>query len=106
MGYNARNDEIHHSIVLIFFAMLAGTAIASARDIEVRCPSEGLFDAPARVAGDIPNPAAGWQTFLEGKPRKVELSAPPREDVTWGAPRSAAFRAALFQRFRTAGRFV
>ena len=94
MGYNTRNDEIHDNAVRIkrdwtliiamtLFTLLADVAAASARDIEVRCPSEGLFDAPPLIAGDIPNPAAGWQTFLEGKPHKVELSPPHTRDGFW-----------------------
>ena len=62
---------------------MAGCAVASAEDIKVRCPSEGLFDAPPLKAGELPNPAVGWQTFLKGKPRKVELSEPPRKDGFW-----------------------
>jgi hypothetical protein len=82
MGYNARNDEIRDKVVGVIFALLAGVAVASAEDIKVRCPSEGSFDAPLEIAG-IPNPAAGWQTFLEGKPRKIDLSAPPGKDGFW-----------------------
>jgi hypothetical protein len=48
----------------------------------VRCPVEGLFDAPREI-GDTPNPAAGWQLFLEGKPRKVELQPPAGPQGTW-----------------------
>jgi surface antigen len=70
------------TLLVAFFAVLATAGVASAQDIKVRCPSEGLFDA-AREIGDRPNPAAGWQLFLEGKPRKIELQPPTGPQGTW-----------------------
>jgi hypothetical protein len=49
---------------------------------DLRCPSEGLFDAPREI-GDRPNPVAGWQLFLEGKPLKIELHPPAGPQGTW-----------------------
>jgi hypothetical protein len=55
------------------------TSRVGAADLLIRCPSEGLFDAPPKI-GDQPNPSAGWQMFLEGTPVEVELSHPSE---TW-----------------------
>ncbi len=68
--------------ILIVLAALVSAGMAAAQEIKVRCPTEGMFDAP-RELGDMPNPAAGWQTFLEGIPRKVELVPPTGSDGWW-----------------------
>jgi hypothetical protein len=65
-----------------FFTVLATVSVASAQNIRVRCPSEGLFNAPREI-GDQPNPAAGWEIFLEGKPRKIELVPPAGPQGPW-----------------------
>src|SRR5262249_7096445 len=63
---------------LIFFLSLAGCAVASADEIKIRCPSEGLFYAPPLKDGDLPCPM-----FLKEKTREVEVSDPPRKDGFW-----------------------
>jgi hypothetical protein len=53
-----------------------------AQGINLRCPVEGLFDAPREI-GDHANPAAGWRLFLEGKPQVVELVPPSTPEGMW-----------------------
>jgi hypothetical protein len=57
------------SLALSFFTAYAAQAFS------VQCPAEGLFTGPLEV-GDLPNPSAGWDVFLEGKPLKIELLPP------------------------------
>jgi hypothetical protein len=47
--------------------------------IVLQCPTEGRFEAPQFILGDVPNPAEGWDVFLEGTPRRIELSPPPTD---------------------------
>ena len=70
--------KITLALVLLVVSVLGATA----QGINVRCPVEGLFDAPREIADRL-NPAAGWQLFLEGKPREVELAPPGSPDGVW-----------------------
>jgi hypothetical protein len=78
----ARSEVAMRQKILIALAALVSADMAAAQEIKVRCPTEGMFDAP-RELGDMPNPAAGWQTFLEGTPRKVELVPPTGPGGWW-----------------------
>jgi hypothetical protein len=62
----------------IIFAVL-GCSFEARAEFSIHCPQEGLFSAPPELVGDLPNPAAGWDLFLEvATPEKIELSPPPK----------------------------
>jgi hypothetical protein len=74
---------IQQLALAIFFGALCSSVEAKA-EFSIHCPQEGLFSAPLEL-GDMPNPSAGWDLFLEeASPQKIELSPPPRgEDGFW-----------------------
>ena len=51
--------------------------------LAIRCPVEGRFTGPLELAPELPNPSAGWDFYLEGAPRRMELSAAPTKDGFW-----------------------
>jgi hypothetical protein len=68
---------IRHQLSAIIFGALCSTIQAKA-EFSIQCPREGLFSAP-QTLGDMPNPSAGWDVFLEeAMPQKIELLPPQK----------------------------
>lgn len=75
--------DFFRGLQLMLFGALCASAEAKA-EFSVQCPQEGSFSAPLQL-GDMPNPSAGWDFFLEeATPKRIELSQPPKgTDGSW-----------------------
>lgn len=64
------------ALAIIFGAPCS--SVEAKAEFLIRCPKEGLFSAPVQL-GDMPNPSAGWDLFLdEATPKRIELSPPKK----------------------------
>jgi hypothetical protein len=66
------------ALAMTFAALWSFVANEAKAEFSINCPEEGLFSAPPKLLGDMPNPSAGWDLFLdEAMPQKIELLPPP-----------------------------
>jgi hypothetical protein len=76
-------STIATQIFVVPFLVASFLNTAGAEDISIQCPTEGLFDGPAELAPQMPNPSAGWRLFFEGTPQRIELSPPRNPQGFW-----------------------
>src|SRR5262245_17101855 len=55
-------------------------ALAEAAPMEITCPIEGNLSGELTLPGGVPNPAAGWEYWLEGEPLRLQLSLLSKSD--------------------------
>ena len=73
---------------------VAAPVVANSASFEIECPTEGHFEGPPLIYGTVPNPAGGWELYLEAIPRRIELQSPSGQADFWMITCHVAIRGA------------